>query len=566
MRASTAAPRYVRFTASDRVKLAAFAVLAAAIGSTTVSAQDAPPSAWARANDANGATESGTSPWLGAWSPLRPIVDIPRGLLRAPLAPGVLDAPPPMAGAFVLAGAPGALARDLLPRLTGDTARFGELRVRVSNEKGAFRRPFDFLDSRVAQVSGLGWAPVGSRGVVIGRVVIDREKSNVSSFTPRIAPYSSSPFVATDSVMPPMQRSRARFEGALGLRIAGFGAGLSAGVESREHNSVDFPLRRGGRAASPAIMAGVERLLPFAGLRVGGYYRWSEPTETNVLNPLPLKTVIYAVQGYDEPFGIPVTDQYVFVRNDRRATAVGGTVEFSALGARVVAVYEQGDRAEDQYRTVGTPVRPTDRWRATGSQSRVMAQRELGSRARGTLVASFEELDGNAVRSDLTGIAFDGRDEKAAVEGDVRVAISSFWSAAISGGVTRLSSTRTDYVATINSDVITTTPFLSAEVARRLGRGAVSIGVSAAATSPNGAVPVAARDPNYQRLIAPALAYDAAEASAVAGWLTATMPLRGRSILMGVRSERATPRSVNVARLQPDGERSGWSVMLGVRP
>ena len=66
-------------------------------------AQDTPASAWARAHDSNGASSAATVSWFGAWSPLRPVLDVPRGLLRAPLAPGILEAPAPLTGAFVLA-------------------------------------------------------------------------------------------------------------------------------------------------------------------------------------------------------------------------------------------------------------------------------------------------------------------------------------------------------------------------------------------------------------------------------------------------------------------------------
>ena len=417
------------------------------------------------------------------------------------------------------------------------------------------------------QVSGLGWSPVGARGIAIGRFVVDREQNDVSSFAERVSSYWSSPFVATDSVTPPMLRTRARLEGALGLRLGGFGLCMSAGIDTREHNSIDFPLRRAGRAATPALALGVERVLPWFGLRVGGYYRWTEPNETNVLNANPSATIIHAVQGYDEPFGFLVgSSSPVFVRNDRRATALGGTVEFSAVGTRVVVTHEQGNRAEDQYRNIASRVRPTDQWRASGSNTRMQLQRMFGSRVRATVVGSSESLDGTAVRNDLTGIAFDGSDAKFAVEGDVRMELGTAWSLAVLGGATRLSTQRTDYVVSLSSNIETSTPFVGGEVARRWGRAAVAIGASAASTTPSGALPNATQGPTYQRLIAPALAYDAAEVRAVAGWLTETVPLRRGTVIASIRSESTTPMSVVSARLQPRGARKGWSISLGVRP
>lgn len=530
-------------------------------------AQDTPPSAWARGNDVNGASSSGTASWLGAWSPLRPIVDMPRGLLRAPMAPGVLDAPAPMTGAFVMSGAPGALSRDLRARMKGDTAQFGELRFKSASESGGYRRPLDVTDSRVSSVSGMGWSPVGSRGIAIGRFVIDRERNGVSSYAERLTPYVSSPFIATDSVRPPMQRTRARLEGALGLRLGEFGVGLSAGLDSREHNSVDFPLRRSGRSSTPAVMTGIERSLPWFGLRVGGYYRWSEPNETNVLNAAPSPTIVYGLQGYDEPFGYQVSAASpVFVRIDRRATAVGGNAEFTLMNARVVVTHEQGDRAEDQYRSIVSQVRPTDRWRASGSETRVMVQREMGERVRATVVASNESLDGNAVRSDLRGIAMDGHDVKSAVEADVRATFATHWQLALICGATHLLTTRTDYVAAIGSRIDATTPFGGVELARRVSRAAVALGATMTHTAPSGSLPAAARDPNYQRLIAPGLAYDAATASAWSAWVTATVPLNAATVLLSVRTEHASPSTVVRSRLQPGGERTGWQLSLGIRP
>ena len=192
-------------------------------------------------------------------------------------------------------------------------------------------------------------------------------------------------------------------------------------------------------------------------------------------------------------------------------------------------------------------------------------QRMFGSRVRATVVGSNESLDGTAVRNDLTGIAFDGSDAKFAVEGDVRMELGTAWSLAVLGGATRLSTQRTDYVVSLSSNIETSTPFVGGEVARRWGRAAVAIGASAASTTPSGALPNATQGPTYQRLIAPALAYDAAEVRAVAGWLTATVPLRKGTLVASVRSERTTPQSVVSRRLQPSGERNGWSVSLGVR-
>ena len=111
-----------------------------------------------------------------------------------------------------------------------------------------------------------------------------------------------------------------------------------------------------------------------------------------------------------------------------------------------------------------------------------------------------------------------------------------------------------------------TTPFLSAEVARTVDGTFLGTGVLSARTSPTAALPPAARGVNYQRLIAPELAYDAAEATAMAYWVNVRRAVRGHDVFAQLRLEQASPTTVLVSRLQPGGERSRWQVSLGYRP
>jgi len=82
-------------------------------------------------------------------------------------------------------------------------------------------------------------------------------------------------------------------------------------------------------ATDEATRVAAERTLPWLQTRVGVVYRWTEPTETQILNPLPLATTFYPVQGLDEPSGIGLRDgSTLFVRTPRRATARGATLSF----------------------------------------------------------------------------------------------------------------------------------------------------------------------------------------------------------------------------------------------
>ncbi|MEN9818246.1 MAG: hypothetical protein RLZ32_2126 [Gemmatimonadota bacterium] len=546
-------------------RLTLVALLGLAVAPAAPHAQDAPPSGWLRAHDSNGASTVAGPAWFAAWSPLRPSIDLARGLVRAPLGPGLLAGPAPRAGAFGVAGAPGAMARDLRLGVPRDSAGWSELRVQRAAESGAFRRPLDVADATVTQGTGQGWAPVGQRGVAVGRFVVDRESHDAAGYAQRVAPHWSSPFIVTDSTTPPTRRTRVRLEGALGTELAGFGVGVAAGLESREHSSVNAPLRRSGRAATPALVAGIERVLPWAGARVGGFHKWSQANETNVLNAAPLPTILYQLRGYDEPFGFLVTESTpVFVRNDRRSTVTGGTLEATVRGTRLVAVHETGRRAEDQYQNFVSRVRPTERWRATGSTTLVQLSRPLGGVARALLVGARQVVTGTASRADLTGVAMDGRDEQLALEGDLRVTRGP-WRAGVLGGVQQWRHARFDYVVVRRTALTLTTPFVGGELARSARRAAVAVGASVALRGASGGIPPlpGTDQPTYRRLLQPELAYEAARSQTVAGWLSAQLPVADQLLVLSARAERATPRDDGAARLQPTGARTVWSVGVG---
>jgi hypothetical protein len=538
------------------------------LAASTGAAQDTPPTAWGRGQHATASASEMSAIWLAAWSPLRSIVDAPRGLLRAPLAPGLFDAPSPRAGAFILAGAPGSLARDFTRR--GDTSSFGELRARQGSESGTFRRPLDVAESSVLQVSGQGYSKVGARGTAIGRFIVDQEEVATSSVTARVQPYVAFPVVSTDTLEPPMQRTRARLEGALAWRVAGFGVGVAAGLDSREHHSVNAPLRRSGRAAIPAATVGVEHAFNWLDLRAGGFYRWSEANETNLLRPSPGTATRYPLRALDEPFGVELTPlQSAFTRNERRTTGIGGTVAATVFDADMVLLYERGRRAEDETGNPFLRIRPdVERWRATGSEWRAMAQRTVRNRVTATLVVSAEASDGEGTRAEFDGVSYVGSNSRRAIEIDLRTPADRSWSVAVLGGVVQMEHALDDFVSQLEAATNVSTPFVGGEVGKRLGRGAIAAGVSYAQMTPTraGLPAVAERGERYRLLIAPAWSYEVAEATAVAGWVTAQWRVSNTLLLGSVRAERASPRTVVASRLQPGGERSVFSVSLGVRP
>lgn len=547
----------------------AFVFLLTAIVCSAAHAQDTPPTAWGSAIDANSALAPSTPAWFGAWSPLRPIADIPRGLLRAPRTLGLLTASTPAIGAFILSGAPGALNRDFAlasTRADSSLRHHGDVSLRYAREGGDYRRPLDAAESRVMAAEGFGWSPVGTRGMAIGRFTLDREQNDVSSFTARITPYVSSPIVATDSVTPPMLRARARLEGGLGFLVAGFGIGGTAALELRDHNSVNFPLKRAGRAASPAASFGVERVLPIASARVGIYRRWSEPNETNILNPSPLSTIYYPIQGFEEPPPLTIpfgTSQ--FLRIDRRATATGGTIDLTIAGNALVLSYETGTRAEDTYASPLAQIRSTTTWRASGHEVRAALQRQIHRHATITLVASDENVAGDARRPDLTGITYSGTDRRRALEGDFRVAFKERWHTGASVGVVQTQRTQQDFVSQQLANTTVNVPFFAAEVARQSARAQVAIGGSVAAQRGDGDIPTNAQSgPNFRRLIAPQLAYEVASARAVSGWVSAVIANPVIDVSVKIRAERTAALRAGEIPYQPPGQRNLFSFALGV--
>ncbi len=556
------APRYT--ARGVRVAVLLFSAVIASRPHTAI-AQDAPPSAWGRASDVGLAAARTDAAWLGAWSPLRGIADIARPGFRAPDAPGLMQAPAPRMGSFILAGAPGALAYDLRRSLGVDSARYSELTLHSAREQGTFRRPFDVADREVTQLGGQGWSPIGTRGMAIGRFILDREGSDVSGNSQRAMPYGSSPFIAADSVTPALQGTRARFEGALAFRVGPVSLGGSAGVDTREHNSIDAPLRRTGRATIPATSLGAQYTVPWAGggvrdVRVGGYYRWSEASEQNILNPVPRATIVYAIQGLDEPLGIPANNgQAIFVRTERRSSAVGGSLDLQLFGAQVAVTYEEGQLAEDQYRAL-IGVRPTDRWRATGRDVRLGAQRSvLGARV--TLVASSEQVNGDGQRYDLRGIALNGADERNAIELDVRRPVGTKWDVALTGGAVQQTRTLTDFVVPRTAELDGLMGFGSAEVGRVFSTRAIRrvvVGGAFASRAPDAVVPRA--DRNYQLLIAPGLRYDATTATATAGWVRLHVPVRTHTLIVGGRMDRTNAPATTSGSVGTS--RDAWRVQV----
>ncbi|WP_411280089.1 hypothetical protein [Gemmatimonas sp.] len=157
----------------------------------------------------------------------------------------------------------------------------------------------------------------------------------------------------------------------------------------------------------------------------------------------------------------------------------------------------------------------------------------------------------------------------------MRWRLGSRWQAAATAGATKHSYARFDYVVALRTRIEAVTPFAGGEIARSFGQSAagnarsngVAVGSSWTAVSPERTVPsVSNQGASYRRLIAPMLAYDAADSRAVAVWATVRVQRGATPFWLSVRMEQTRAQSLVPSRLPPTGERTSWSLTLGVRP
>lgn len=514
-------------------------------------------------------TDSGQASWTTAWSPLAPVAEHQRMLPMLGAGPQLLVAPEPRVGLAWFARQAAALPLELRSAtLDTSASRFGELRLRGGGERGDYRRPLDAPTSSVWQGAGLGWRPLGTRGAGIGRVIVDQEQQGESGPSARVTPYTSSPFVVADTLSPEMRRARARLEGMAGWRVSGFGLGLAAGVETRELRSIDAPLRRSTRSTRQGVTAGIAHELPWMRLALGAHVRWQGSTENGAIVPRPGSGVAFAIQGYAEPDSLVIDISSLTRRIVARADAAGLGARARVLGTDLVAYGETTRRREHHIAGV-LPSSPQERWDADGNEWGVAAQRALWtSRALITAWVRGSSLEGDAHRPDLTGIILTGRESRLAIVADGRLHMpGSAWRFGVQGGTTRETMARTDYVASLATDIVAWSPSASLEVARDVGtRGALAVTVLGGQHATTSRVPASAEQgPVYREYIAPELALAAGGATLLGGGVTGRWRVRNGTWWASLRGESLAPTGPQLTA-SPDGNRTMWSVTVGLQP
>ncbi|MFN2400359.1 MAG: DUF6850 family outer membrane beta-barrel protein [Gemmatimonadaceae bacterium] len=523
---------------------------------TTASAQDSFRS--------ERATDPGFSHWFLAWSPLRPIAELPRVLPRAPAPPDLGGSPRPRVGLFWTAGNPASLAEGVR-----DT--YADIRFTGASDGGTYRRPLDPDAATVRQVAGLAWRPLGPRGAAAGLVTIDEESLDDASFAGMLSPHSSNPLVVTDTTSPAMRRTRARLQGALGYRVRRWGAGVSVGYEAREHRTQDARFPRIGRVSTPAVLVGISHPIPTGrgAMIVAVTGRWVGGYETVTLIPEPGTSTVHQLEGYAEPDERVVSQPPAYYRRvNRTARAFGAGLAGTIAGVEWVLSGERTLRDEDHFsERRADPA--TDTWEANGYGIVSSAQRSL-LRRQGliTVVAHYVSLNGAARRSDLDGDIFRASESALALTADARYTRDgSPWSFGLTFGVERETRVRNDFIAEVGTEIQTWNPGAAVAVARKLHpRITIALGASASLVSTSAAIPSPdGLGPVYQRLIAPELALYAAQKTPVAASASALYTLRsGTDIVLRNRWESLSPRvSGSGLPFSPTGDRTLWSVSAG---
>ena len=503
---------------------------------------------------------------MTAWTPLAPVAEHPRTLPRLGAGPQLLIAPAPRVGLAWFARQAAALRFELPDSTHG--GRFNELRARGAGEGGEYRRPLDSPESRTWQAAGIGWRSLGTRGAGIGRVVIDQETQPTSSPSPRVMPYTSSPFVVADTLSPEMRRARARLEGMGGWTILGMGLGLGVGLETRELRSIDAPLRRSTRATRQGVTSGLARRFPWAALTLGAHARWQGGTENGAILPRPGRGIAFAFQGYAEPDSLVIDLNALTRRIESRASAAGGGASARVLGTGLVAYGEATQRSE-RHVAGQLAASPRERWDADGLEWGIAAQRSLwGARMLLTGWVRGSEIHGDAYRPDLAGIIVTARESRLAMLADARFhAATSPWHLGVQVGTERDELTRLDYVAEVEPQVDTWTPTATFETAREVGtRGALALAIGVGQQAGSSSIPLASeRGPVYKQYLGPELAVEADAATMVGATLTARWRLRAATWWASLGGETLRPGAAR-SSASPGGQRTSWSVAIGVQP
>lgn len=506
--------------------------------------------------------DPGLPPWMTAWGPLRPLVNLPRSLPQAPPLADLLRTPLPRVGLTWSAGTATALGLEV------DDAR-AELTVTRAGDDGSYRRSLDPDGASVLQLAGVGWRRLSEHASVAGRVVFDRTAIDDAGHADLLAPYDSDPITVVDTTNPGVNRTRAQLEGAMGWAFGAWAFGLAVGIETERPSTQATRFPRIGRAATPGVSAGVSRTLPVIGVRLAGYGRWLGGSETVLLQARPGGSTAFVLTGFNEPDPLEIQPPSTFFRRvQRRAWAGGAAVSGSWAGVSWVAFAERGERRNRQF-TQLVPEPPVDRWAADGWTYGLAIQRPIGER--GWLLtanARRATLSGEATRADLPGVIFRANEEQWNAWTELRYTPpASPWRWAVRFGVRYADRTRRDFIAETRTEIQEWNADAAVAVGRWFGSTGVSLGLGAALVTPIAAIPNPnGMGPVYEMMVAGEQSLYATPSLPAAAALTLRHNLsRGTALVLQGQGERLAARGTPPGiPFVPTGDRTLWRVSLGV--
>ncbi len=497
--------------------------------------------------------------WVRNWSPLAHRGDLPRSL------PGLTSCGPrlfwgaPRTGVFWTGGNPAAAPGEMDDRRTDFLGGW-------ASQRGSYRRPLDPPQTSLLQVRASGWSALPG-GAFIGRALVDQEQVDPGTAADAAHPFSSSPFVLTDTSEAAVKRNRVLLEGGGGWRLGDWGLGLALGYESLDSRTVVSGLTRNVRTTAPGVSAGAVRRV--GSVTVGAHGRWLGRTETTQLIEVAANGEVHDLRGYQEVTGTAIAGAY-YRRTDADAWAAGVDVGYTRPRLTVAATVEATRLALRQWRAEQNDP-PADRWETSGWRATVALSRPLNEAITLAAEARYERLTGTAEEAseEPTGVTFTAAEHM--FDGQLSLwlhpAAREGWVGALVIGFQQEQRVRADSVAQLRTDIRALNPWVDVELARHLGPVLLGSAIGLHSYGPTSSIPTPGRrGPTYTRYLAKEIGLYSADALTVG--LTAFARWRvgpGRQLWLAGHFERISPAGGLAFRFDvPEGSRSAASLRFGV--
>lgn len=499
---------------------------------------------------------------LPQWSTLAPVADLVRGATIRGWQRGLLD-PVPVPGTFWSARNPAGLATEA-------PHRHGAMDLRTASSAGAYRRPFDSPAVQTAGGRAEGVQPLASGGLW-GAVAFNRIGYEPGTNATTLVPYSSVPFVVTDSSVSVNRAIHARLEGAGGWNVGPVDVGIAVGLESLQGHSQHARVPRRHSLVHPAATAGIRWRPSSGGVGVGAHVRGYRQVETGQIPNAGRGTpLITRLNGYSAPQVVLVESGSYFRRREADGTAGGLSVAGPLAGWTLVVFGELGAVSEGQFSLrVADP--PTDFWNASSIHGGIAAQRVLGN----TLVTAGARAAGLRGDATLTGsdsVIYRGDERHMNLHFDARRSPDDLqsWGYQLRLEIDYENRDRGDTLQhAVRVQIESVDVALTAAVARRLTAGlSMAVEVNHARYSPRGSIPprdhypVAARD-----LLDRETAFLATPRTLNRGALVADLAAPGgvRLRIEGFHERVSRGATSTSLASSPDGTRTSWGISAGAR-